>query len=272
MLATEVMSTRFHSSVLVAVMLNAAVGFADAPSGSFEYNFTTNSVPLWDLTGAYELEQEISGTAGQTIPLKFIVVVEHSAKGRLVGEGSTTGMVGDSPVTGDFRVVGRVHSSADGLVRVKMVARFNGHGMVEGVNTSFRVKVRHHFELDGNNRRLVGNAHGAAKFSDLTNGPIQGESETELPDGNDGSWMLGLEIVPVGNLGGTAEIGLVTDRSLLFGLKGNHADGSDTSRLKLSGYGTTKGLNLKLRTAGSAAVIQELKGKALGQKLRYQAD
>lgn len=271
MLAAEVMSTRFHFFVLVAVMLNAAA-FADAPSGSLEYNFTTNSVPLWDLTGAYELEQEISGTAGQVILLKFTVVVEHSAKGRLVGEGSTTGMIGDSPVTGDFRVLGRVLSSSDGLVRVKMVARFNGHGMVENVNTSFRIKVRHHFELDGNNRQLIGNARGAAKFSDLTNGPIHGESEAELPDGNDGSWRLGLEIIPVGNLGGTAEIGLVNGRSLLFGLKGHHADGSDTSRLKLSGYGTTKGLNFKLRTAGSAAVIQEVKGKALGQKLRYQAE
>jgi len=253
-------------------MLNAAVAFAEAPSGSFEYNFTTNSVPLWDLTGAYELEQEISGTAGQVIPLKFTVVVEHSAKGRLIGEGSTTGMIGDSPVTGDFRVLGRVLSSSGGQVKVKMVARFNGQGMVEGENTSFRMNVRHHFELDGNNRRLIGNARGSAKFSNLTNGPIRGDSETELPDGNDGSWNLGLEIIPVGNLGGTAEIGLVNGRSLLFGLKGNHSDGSDTSRLKLSGYGTTKGLNFKLHTAGSAAVIEELKGKALGQKLRYQAD
>jgi len=257
---------------LSAVLIGATICLGDVPSGQYEYTFDTNNAPLWDLSGEYELEQDIIGSAGQETPVKFVIIVEHDAKGRLIGAGSSEGMIGDSPVGGEYRVLGRVLSSSGGLVKVKLVVRYRGEGVIGGVPSGFRINVTHHLELNGLEQKLVGRAKGSAKFGNLANGPIRSESEVELEEDNDGHWTLGLEVIPVKKLGGNAIVALPSGRSLPFSLKVSYSESSDSSKLKLKGFGSSKGLNFTLRTSGEEMALDRIKGKALGQKIKLQAD
>jgi hypothetical protein len=258
-------------------LLSAVVGFtaltvvAAPPTGSFTHQFSTNEAPLWDLTGVIPLEQTVIGTAGVEIPVAFGVLVDQDNRGRLRGTGGAVVVIGADTVTGQYRATGRIWTSG-GVVRAKLTVKLNGKGEIAGQATTFRISAVHHFDLNADELQLDGRVNGSARFAKLVNGPIRGDSVSPLAEGNDGSWTLTLEIVPLKRLGGSATATLVSGRVCVFNLKGSHSASSDTSRIKLSGVGAARKLRFDLRTRGEDLELIELKGKALGQNLKYRPD
>jgi hypothetical protein len=251
-----------------ALLFVATLGLAAAPTGHFEFYFTTNSAPIWDLSGTYQLQQIINGTAGQQIPVQFGVLLEQDDNGQLVGAGASTGMIGTNAVAGKFRVYGRVFTS-NGQTRARFTAVFVGRGTIAGTLTRFTVSVQHDAILDPAQLRLTGNARGSAGFSKLTGGPIRSSSLIALPNGNDGSWTLSMDLIPLDSPAGNAAIRLVTGRQLLFDISGSQNVNAATARLLLRGFGTAAGSNFELRTSGATNRLDSIKGRTFGQSINY---
>jgi hypothetical protein len=259
------MKTRLLSLFLAVA---AATGVhATPPLGSFVYDFTATNTPLWDLSGPLELNQQILAAAGTGIPLSIPVTVDQSIKGRLDGAGFTTVLVDTNAITARYRVEGKVYTAAS-KTKVKLNVRATGRDVIAGVTNTFKIVLVYQLELDPLTGQLTGTVRGHARFSQLLGGRVHQDLTVTLPAANDGSWTLTLNLNSTTPPGGNAAITLPNGRFLQYAVRGRHAASSDLTRYTLTGFGNSRGSQLTLRLFSTNAILTDLTGRVLGQKLR----
>ena len=244
---------------------------ATPPLGTFIYDFSPTNKPLWDLSGPLELNQEIVGVAGSGIPLSVPIMVDQNIKGRLAGSGYANVLVDTNVINAKYRMSGKVYTAAD-KTKVKLNVRATGNDVISGVTNSFRIVLVYQLELDPLTQTLSGTVRGTAKFSALTDGRINQETTVALPVGNDGSWVLKLELNSIKPPGGNAAITLPNGRFLQYSARGSYSESRDQTRLTLRGFGNSRGSRLSLRLLSTNAILTDLGGRVLGQKLDEPAE
>src|SRR2546421_9078804 len=95
----------FFSLGLLASSLQ--VSFALVPSGDFSLGFTNEFLQLWDLSGTFLFEQQISGPGPEGTPLSFSIPLSADARGRVSGAGTVAISIGNDIVAGGLTAVVR---------------------------------------------------------------------------------------------------------------------------------------------------------------------
>ena len=96
--------------LLLSVGLLASAYFcrADAPSGPVSFSFGAENVPVYDLTGSFQINQTMLG-AGQTeVGLSYGIEVTQDARGFLTGTGITLLVVGNDFVAAEYTAKGKI--------------------------------------------------------------------------------------------------------------------------------------------------------------------
>ena len=258
---------------LPLLVLSLQYGLAQAPSGPVNFSFNSASTAVYDLSGIYELDQNIIGTGGTPTPLAITgMPLTHSHSGLLQGSGWIIVTIGDSAVGAFYNASGHVSGGAGNPTRVHLTVRLHGKDVVAGILTGFSMSVSYDLEVDPASMSLLGSARGHASFSKLSGGPITSDSmAVPLPAGVDGTWSAQLEVVALGSLMGTGNIVLSNGRTLPVRLSGSFSGRTGLSKVHLSGYrsGDNDGRSTSLRMNFFTDAPQPafLSGTMLGQKV-----
>jgi hypothetical protein len=258
------MKTRLFA--LLLAVFGTAHSFAEAPTGTFVYDLNPTNLPLWDLSGQLDLQQNIIGVAAQGTPLQVPVTVDQNIKGRLAGAGFTTVLVDTNALNARYRVEGKVYTAAS-RTKVHLTVRASGRDLIGGITNTYKIVLVYKLELDAATNVLTGTVRGYARFSQVKGGKINQEISIPLPAENDGSWMLTLALNTATPPGGNAAITLPNGRFLQYAVRGRYSSSRDTTRLSLSGFGNSKGSKLTLYLSTTNAIITDLRGRVFGQKL-----
>jgi hypothetical protein len=262
------MKTRLLALALSAFTL--ANARADAPVGSFEYDLNSTNAPLWDLSGPLEFNQEIIAAAGAGVPMSLPLTVDQNIRGRIDGAGIAGITVGTNIVSARYRVDGKIYTASN-RTKVKLNVRATGRDVISGVTNNFRILVVYQLIVNNTNRQLVGTARGTAKFSQLVDGRVRQVTAVQLPDGNDGSWVLKLDLNSAQPPGGNASITLPNGRFLQYAARGRYSASRDSTRMLLDGFGNAEGTKLYVNLGTTNAILTSLTGRVFGQKLNVKA-
>jgi hypothetical protein len=245
-----------------------------APASIPTFSFGPPVTPVWDVSGTYQITNFMQGAKLQSRSVIFNdVALSVDAHGHLQGSGTIQVLVGDDPVTGDYRVSGNVTGGST-KTRVSFSIRFKGSGIVSGVLTTCNISARYNLVIDPVSKSMAGKTTGNAHFSQIGSGNLKSDISLPLPPDANGGWNVTLEIVPFGTkLTGTAVI-LVTNTpvtTLATKATGNQPKQSTKAKVKLSGYGHSAGTQLNLEFTpipGATNLFATLKGKVLGQNVK----
>ena len=265
------MTTPFRIQ-LVAAILFTTVSLtlrAESISGSYS-NDCTVIAKLWDLSGNYF---ENNGMETEAITLNM------DAAGNVTGTGhfDLTDSYDGIHLDGNFNVIGKV-SSAGSVTRVKLTLNLtSGSGDVQGYYVTFQATLKENFEIDSDNRMLIGNSSGKLKLTV----PDFGKSKTvpvpsspaniDLPPEVDGAWGLFVNMAPNGaKYGGTSSLQLSNGKTLNLAVSGSYSAKTDLSKISLKSSDSTRPATLSVvgRCIGDELSILSLKGKALGQNIQ----
>jgi hypothetical protein len=251
---------------LVFAVCGTAGSFAASPLGTFTYDFNATNNPLWDLSGPLVLNQQMIGAAGAGIPFIVPITVDQNIKGRLASSGYANVLVDTNVINGRYRVEGKVYT-ASARTKVKLNVRTTGRDVISGVTNNFKSVLVYHLEIYPLTQMLSGTVRGNARFSALPNGRIDQDIVVPLQAGNDGSWVLKLNLTSTTPPGGNAAITLPNGRFLQYSARGSYSESKDQTKLTLRGFGNSDGSKLSLRLATTNAILTDLGGRVLGQKL-----
>ena len=271
MAETKGLMTTFVRTILAALTLLAISSLAARAqniSGSYS-NDCGSMVKLWDLSGYYS---EDNGVETESFTL------DMDANGNVTGKGhfNLTDYSYSVYLDGDLAVSGKV-TSAGTVTRLKLVlTTIAGSGSVEGNSVTFKVTEKENFEVDSFGRELVGTgsgkitltAYGKSKSTNIRPGYVS----ALLPDEVDGNWGLSVNTTVNGTkYGGTSAIQLSNGKTFDLGVTGTYSAKSGLSKISLKSTDRTRPLSLNLLgTCENESInIRTLKGKALGQNLRY---
>jgi hypothetical protein len=187
--------------------------------------------------------------------------------------GATTVTVDAELVPGTFTVKGSV-KKVNGVTVVLPSVNVSGTGYLQGANRSDSANLKYALRIDTANKLLMGHGNGKASASGLGTATIDEDILYPLPSGMDGIWTLSLDVQTTGTkLAGTAPIQLSNGRMPPFDLNGSYSATTDMSKIKLkgtvNGADDATGSKLGLLTSGSAAVLDAVAGKALGQTFAF---
>lgn len=240
---------------------------ADPPSGALSYSLTNR---LWDLTGSYALNCAFRGAGGKLITSSYGVEIGQDGRGFLRGAGQNILiLVGNVPFAASYTAKGKVTRS-HGVSRAVLEVRLYGDtDLIPGRLTHFRITAVYKVtQFDPASGVLRGTVRANANFPGIGGGSATTDFSAPLPGGMDGTWNLNLNVIPFRTLGGNATVTLSNGRTLDFSLKGHYSSGSDTSKLKLTGAGDSRGSVLKLILDGNQNITYNgLKGRVMSQKL-----
>ena len=267
MIDTKAHGVKRASVLLLTMTLSCAwfqCGFAEAdPSTAVNFLFSGSAAPIYDLTGGYRFDQQVSVMGGNTVNLSFPLSFTQDAAGRLQGSGLTTVRVGSDSLAASYVVNGRL-SGGGRLTRATFVVRLEGQDAGADGHPSLRSSIRYSLAVSA--RGLNGTARGSANLAKLGRGSIQSLiSGVPLPAGVDGSWSVQLAVVGADRLAGTGAILLPNGRSLQASLTGNSSTDSGVGRIKLSGVDQDRGNTLNLSLSGQTNALRKLSGRILGQ-------
>ena len=253
--------------LLAASLVFSTCAFAAAPIGTLVKDFNTNNAPVWDLTGTYQITQQLIGVAGQLVDVSFSITIVVDDKGNVTGKDVTVAFIGSKGVVGGaYTVHGKVTGS-DGIARLRLRVRIVGDGIVAGVATHAVINARYDAEVNFAGE-LNGTSKGGVSLSNLGSGKINSEFFQPVPPGIDGSWTVTMNILPLKKLDGSATATFQSGRIVLFDLSGSYSSSRNDSRISLRGVGPSRGARLKLLLDGNSNV-EEARGKLLGQKVRH---
>lgn len=264
------MMTRLKLCWLLIPALLLSVQLSKAqPVGTYEFEIAGDEIPVFDLTGNYDVEVPI-GTPGLVSGFFGFTMVQN-AKGGLNGAGLTVLSVNGFPVAANYVVTGKVKRSR-GLTRATFRILLTGIGTIAEQETTFKVTVLYDVNID--ELGVFGEVRTKANFSGFGSGKAVGfipdEFELFLPDGIDGSWLLTLEILPFGNrLAGTAFITFPTGREFLLDLSGKYNPFTDVAEVKINGIGDSLGTKVKASFVAETGELILMSGKVLGQKVSF---
>lgn len=263
-------------------------GFAQ-PSGAVTFSFDRSSFPVWDFSGAYQLDQQVVGAGGALLDLSYGVEIVQDLSGRLTGSGVTLVAIGTDFVAANYSLRGNV-SLGGNDTRAVFSVRLAGQDVIAGQTRSFNIQLSYNLVVDPNP------ANPPAWIPPLHGSPVRGSLRIQgfgsatvvsgdgfsipLPTGVDGGWTLTMEILALNRLGGVAAVaidrvagpgqaaGYPTTRNLSFNLTGSYHLNSGLSQLHLLALPGSQGNSLQVYLYDGAAVPSRLIGKLLGQIVR----
>lgn len=236
------------------LVLLPALSYAGAPSGHYENHFDRQH-GVWDLSGTYnETESDAS----------FNYSIVQDDKGKVSGQGTLTGSEDginvelNSTISGSIRSIGDVTRT---VLKMKLAGTATDGFQVVNVNG----KIEFTFDIDKLNDLLIGTAKGKICVKGEGCLPIDEAAQFDLPEGEDGTWDLVLDIQNVNGkkLTGTAFAELSNGRIVPFVLKGQYHAKTDLTKLSLKGGGGN--FTIQAHAIASQLVFQTIKGKMLGQ-------
>jgi hypothetical protein len=239
---------------------------------SFDFD---NSTPLIDMTGDFQVSDQIVGAGDQPIALNFGVGLSHRSNGALRGSSPTAIVqIGDSDFLAAFsHVSGRVSGGGVNPIRVFLVVHLTGEGQIATVDTHFSISVAYNLTFNPENGDLEGSSRGTAVFSHLATGRIRSIDSISvgLPGGGDGSWTANMNIVPFKRLIGSAQIVLSGGRSVNGRLAGRFGAGSGISVIHFGGTNVDRGSSAIFSTStdDEGTSIETVHGKILGQRILF---
>jgi hypothetical protein len=250
------------SSGLTGTMIIAGQTFTVTQSGaepSGEFNYAFKNTPLWDVSGIYT----------NNLVTNDVVIAEFqlAANGQITGTRTEVYNDGTDSAEGTASILGRVFDKA-----ATVGFRFNWKGVYTGVSGGI--------VANANMRDTVVVVPSTLTVTDVESGRVcafggKCERVTQsvslpLPAGMNGDWTLDLNIVTNGNKrAGTGTLTLSNGRVLTYQIVGSYNAKSQLSKLKLVGESEATGSSLSLTTHGAGMNLTGLKGKVLGQTLKY---
>jgi hypothetical protein len=256
------LTVNLTASFLLAYVSMTAGSLAQAPSGTFEYNFTTNDgAGLWNFSGSYQ--------ALYYFDTNCMLRLTHYGRGNLEGK--------YREVPYGNRVAGTARGSSQNIkLRLNSVTWPVG-ALVRGdrLTLSFDSVAR---TLKGTDRVVsaVYTYGGGGWFSSphvVSGFGLSSRQQVVLavPQTTDGNWHLTLHVTPTGNkLSGTGSIEFANGMVYHFQLIGSYAPQRNTSKVLLKGINESKGAFLVLSIATPELGIQRLSGRVGGQSVKLQ--
>lgn len=261
-------SIGFSFVLLALISASSPLAFAAPPSGTL----TTVVHPVWDVSGTYP----VSVTVDNDIHVSFDIAVQHNARGRLSGGGTTTVNIDGDTVQGTYTVSGRVSSrhngvdsSASSVTRAIVGVRVSGSGVIGGVTRRFSLVVTYRLQIDPATLTAFGTGKGYASATGLGVGRIDEDATIALPPGMNGDGQLQADVVLTGNrFSGAATVQLSNGRTVELNVTGTYSPRTDKTVLRLTGTGGSQGSKLRWNGVGENMLSGILVGKILGQSTR----
>jgi len=276
--AEEPSITKMKPSIFITAMTLAGMSaLGQAPSGMFQYEFSTSSgVLLWNFSGTYRAPYYLS--TNDTLQLS------QDGRGGIVG--TYLGTYQTENQSSDY-VVG-TQGSVRG-VGTNISVRLSSSFFLAETSVSFfeEIGVRRQDRLllvfDPATKTLTGTDRVTNTRQDVVSSPDYFHSSHTknlgsftytqaaalvVPAKSDGSWILKLDIAAAGTkLSGTGSILFSNGDTLEFQLTGSYSPTKQTSKVLLLGSGTAKGARLILSMAEPEGNILSMRGTVAGQKL-----
>jgi hypothetical protein len=265
------MTTQLKGCWSALATLLVSVGICSAqPSGTVTFFFDEDDVPVWDLMGSYTVEETVIGAGGEPFPVVFGYDAIVDDRGRITGSGLTLVSIDDNfPVAGDYTVRGKV-TTAGSVTRANITIRIRGVGDIANVFTTYTLTTTQKLEVAPEFGELLGRSRGTLNVRGVGKGKIRTDDlEIDLPPTADGSWVLLADIIPFRKLGGSAFAFFPTGRVIPMNLTGTYSPASDIARLRMSGAGASRGVNLKVDFDAETDIVWNVRGKILGQSVRF---
>lgn len=272
-LRKNVMMTAIKRRVLFFPLLVLSLHLcrAQAPSGPINFSFDTNT-PVFDLTGTYQLDQQMLGASGASNDLAFAVALVNDVHGGLRGAGSTVVDIGNgaSLFAGNYTVRGRVSGGAGHPTRVTLHVHLVGQDTVLGtLNTHFSVSVQYELVVDPGTLTLAGTSRGQAAFGGIGSSRIRGDIvPVPLSPSVDGTWAVQMDVVTLDKIGGSGTIFLPNGRTFQMDVSGHYSASQNLARTRLMGINGSQGTTLNLNFT-SPNVVESFTGRILGQTVRF---
>jgi hypothetical protein len=271
--------------VLAAALLACCLQFASAqaPSGNISFSFDTATIPVWDLSGAYQIEQDMIGTEGTLTHVSYSIYIVQDSTGRLRNSDTTTIYVGDNAMAVKYTVSGTVTRSKD-VAKANFSVNLSGNDTFNGFNRRVHLGAHYTLQVDEQSLSLTGNGRGSVNLGGLGSGRLNSDVTIPLPSGATGAWNVQMNILALNRLGGSGSVTTFNGdpnstpdvtafvRSMPTSLSGSFSDSTGIAKVRLSGSGTTaRGttLNLQFTSDADGNQIVSLSGRVLGQTIKY---
>ena len=259
-------------AVLGITLLSLQLSKGQAPSGDTVIQVTDS--PVYYLTGDWAFANTFTGEGGAPLPVDFTIHLDHTAKGRIMGnESYVTLNVGGYSVAANYRVKGSVSGGGDKPTKLTLAVSLYGEDVLAGADTRFSIKLNYALIIDGAN--VGGTVRGNAKLGSLGSAKLRQANFTmvrpnndlsnELPNFPSGDWKAGLSILPLKKLSGTGNF-VVGPAVLPATLSGKYSEKKNTGSITLKGKDQAKGSTVKFYYTGSNPT--DMKGVLLGQRVR----
>ncbi len=224
------------------------------------YAFT--NTPLWDVSGIY---------TNSTADSNDVVIgdFQQQANGKITGLRTVTDVDGADHVEESGPLTGATFVRA-GVVGANV--KYTGviTGVLGGVDIAGTYSIKEIATIVPSSLTVF--------FSDSDRQCVVGRKcvtqtgavSLPLPAGMDGDWELDISVTANGNKRtGTGTLTLSNGRVLTYQIIGSYNTRSQLSKLKLIGEGDAHGTSLSLTADGTGTNLVTLKGKILGQPLKY---
>jgi hypothetical protein len=249
----------------MSTLLGSVLSGLAAESGAafVDFNFTGGSLPLYDLTGDYRLDQQVRPPEGPPLTLSLTLALVQDALGRLHGAGSNTVRLGGDSYAATYEVNGRV-SGGGRRTRATLTVRAHGQGTVAGGNPALALTVRYDLEVGA--AGLAGKAHGTVFSAGLGRLPVRSQiSGIPLPAAVDGSWSVHLDPPAAGERSGSGWVTLPNGRNVRALLTGGSTGVTNVDRVKFSGTTVDRGNAMTIYYDAETLALRKLSGRLLGQ-------
>jgi hypothetical protein len=252
------------------------------PSVSFDLGPDAGATTqLWDLTGNYDVNLDVQGRNGLSVPVQISFFLIQNAAGKLsTSSNNITGLVFNNDANSAFAITTKISgkvTGSDGFARAHFTVHFRGNGSFAGVqNLTVGGSMTVDAEVDPSTGQLVGTKISNFQANMGVNN-VNGKSDfaAALPDAVDGSWNLTLTLAGLSKFTGLGAINMPHEA---FGLhvSGKFNGGPAGGVVVLNAKGANdvqntssgNGSNAKLLLSTDGSTLQ-LDGKLLGQKMSF---
>ncbi len=230
-------------------------------------SITNTTATVYDLSGSYQLTQQVAMAGGSTETLVLNFSLYQDAAGWLRTSGQTNILVGSNSVPAKFKVQGRVTGGGGKTTRAVFMVRWQGSPTNSAGSAPFVVTCN--YSLNVTTAGLNGTVQGTARLGSLGHGKIKSPvSNVPLPPGIDGTWGLQVNAVSYKGFYGNGGIFLPNGRSLQGSLIGGFSARVGLNWFKVWGMGASHGSVVQVNIYPHRNAPQSLSGNILGQTVK----
>lgn len=244
-------------------VLPLALFFLTSPSlhaEMYSYDFT-GDFDVWDLSGSYS-------DAFMGCSMDFIIT--QDSKGKIIGFGTASCSLSGIDIDMSFDIKGSVKQK-NNVVTLKMSMKFKGTVGYLGETYKFKGREKITAVIDPFTAVMNGIVKLCISIRGLGSMCDTAAFSLAVTPGMDGSSNIVINVNPVGKkLGGAGTFTLSNGDDYNFVVTGKSNPKKNQTKLKLKGYGPSKGCGFSITVDESDDSIISLKGKLLGQKLQIK--